>query len=192
MLVRRDLLVSIGELTFLDDEVGLSERPFTILDVGAGYGRLAHRATTAFSNVRYLCTDAIPLSTFLSDFYLTFRGVRDRANVVPLDEIEEVLAAQSIDLAVNIHSFSECPVHAIQWWLDLLARNDVRRLMIVPNQGMRLVSKERVGPKVDFMPLIRAAGFELVRTRPKYADSDFMQIHGLHGSFPAFYFLFER
>lgn len=64
--------------------------------------------------------------------------------------------------------------------------------MIVPNQGMRLVSKERTGPKVDFMPLIRAAGFELVRTRAKYGDSEFMQAHGLHGRFPAFYFLFER
>ena len=33
---------------------------------------------------------------------------------------------------------------------------------------------------------------ELVRTRPKYGDSDFMQRHGLHGPFPMFYFLFSR
>ncbi|HZC28245.1 MAG TPA: hypothetical protein VE269_00790, partial [Gaiellaceae bacterium] len=88
-LVSRDLLDSIGELTFLDDELGITRRAVTILDVGAGYGRLAHRATTAFENVTYLCTDAVPLSTFLSRYYLGFRGVADRARVIPLDRIEE-------------------------------------------------------------------------------------------------------
>ena len=63
MLVSRDLLDSINELTFLDDELGIAQRNMTILDIGAGYGRLAHRATTAFENLTYLCTDAIPLSS---------------------------------------------------------------------------------------------------------------------------------
>ena len=36
----------------------------------------------------YLCTDAVPVSTFLSEYYLRFRGLQDRATVVPLDEIE--------------------------------------------------------------------------------------------------------
>jgi hypothetical protein len=192
MIVSRDLLDSIAELTFLDDELGLSQRDVTILDIGAGYGRLAHRATTAFENVTYLCTDAIPLSTFLSGYYLEFRAVTDRATVVPLDRIEDAIGERRIDVAVNIHSFSECPVSAIKWWLNILAEHRVEHLMIVPNQQTRLLSKEREGPKVDFMPLIRAAGFELVRTRPKYADSDFMQKHGLHGRAPMFYFLFAR
>jgi hypothetical protein len=42
------------------------------------------------------------------------------------------------------------------------------------------------------MPLLQAAGFELVRKRPKYGDSAFMQRHGLHGAFPTSYFLFTR
>lgn len=37
-----------------------------------------------------------------------------------------------------------------------------------------------------------AAGFELVRKRSKYGESEFMQKHGLHGPFPMFYFLFRR
>jgi hypothetical protein len=164
--VSRDLLDSVAELAFLDDELGISERKTTILDIGAGYGRLAHRATTAFANVRCLCTDAVPLSTFLSSFYLGFRAVGDRATVVPLDRIAETLEATRIDVAVNIHSFSECPISAIIWWLDLLAENAVDHLMIVPNTEGRLLSKERNAPRIDFMPLVQARGFELLRTRP--------------------------
>jgi hypothetical protein len=190
--VSRDLLDSIAELTFLEEEVALSTGSPTILDIGAGYGRLAHRTTTAFENVTYVCTDAVPLSTYLSEFYLRFRGVADRATVIPLDEIAEAIADRKIDVAVNIHSFSECPLTAIEWWLDLLAGSTVEHLMIVPNTKTRLLSKERNAPRIDFMPLVEAAGFELVRMRPKYGDSDFMQKHGLHGTFPMFYFLFTR
>jgi hypothetical protein len=192
VVVSRDLLDSIAELTFLEEEVGLSGGSITILDIGAGYGRLAHRATIAFPSLTYLCTDAIPLSTFLSSFYLRFRGVADRATVIPLDEIAEAIRGRQIDVAVNIHSFAECPLTAIKWWLGLLAESTVDHLMIVPNTKMRLLSKERNAPRIDFMPLVQAAGFELVRTRPKYGDSDFMQKHGLHGPFPMYYFLFAR
>lgn len=190
--VSRDLLDSIAELTFLEEEVGLSRGGVTMLDIGAGYGRLAHRATTAFEDLTYICTDAVPLSTFLCSYYLQFRGVSDRATVVPLDEIVEEIGGMQIDLAVNIHSFAECPVNTIKWWLDLLAANSVEHLMIVPNTKTRLLSKERNAPRVDFRPLIEEAGFELVRMRSKYRDSEFMQKHGLHGPFPMYYFLFAR
>jgi hypothetical protein len=108
-----------------------------------------------------------------------------------LDEIAKAVTETHIDVAVNIHSFAEAPIAAISWWLDLLARSTVRHLLIVPNTT-RLLSKERNAPRVDFMPLVRDAGFDLIRTRPKYGDSEFMQEHGLHGPFPVFYFLFSR
>ena len=42
--ISRDLLDSILELYFLEKHIGLSSAPNrTILDIGAGYGRLAHR-----------------------------------------------------------------------------------------------------------------------------------------------------
>jgi hypothetical protein len=190
--VSRDLLDSISELTFLEEEIGLSSGDMTILDIGAGYGRLAHRATTAFKNVRYLCTDAVPLSTFLSGYYLEFRRITDRATVIPLDQIASTVAGTKIDVAVNIHSFAECPARAIEWWLDLAARSTVQHLLIVPNTKTQLLSRERNGARIDFMPIVRRAGFELVQTKPKYGDSEFMQAHGLHGPFPIFYFLFTR
>ena len=144
--VSRDLLDSIAELTFLEQEVGLSRHGVTVLVIGAGYGRLAHRATTAFENLTYLCTDAVPLSTFLCSYYVEFRGVSDRAKVIPLDEIAEAIAGAQIDVAVNIHSFAECPVSTIAWWLDLIAASSVQHLMIVPNTKDRLLSKERNAP----------------------------------------------
>ena len=191
-IVSRDLLDSVNELTFLEREIGLSGRALTILDIGAGYGRLAHRTTTAFPDVTYLCTDAVPLSTFLSRYYVDFRGVGDRARVVPLDEIDAAVETTKIDVVVNIHSFAECPLDVIEWWLGLVSRSSAEHLLIVPNTKDRLLSKERNAPRLDFMPAVREAGFELVKKRPKYGDSEFMQRHGLHGPFPMFYFLFKR
>jgi SAM-dependent methyltransferase len=187
--VSRDLLDSIAELMFLDDELAIGSRAATILDIGAGYGRLAHRATTAYQNITYLCTDAVPESTFLSEFYLDYRGVADRARVLPLDEVAAAIEDEAIDVAVNVHSFSECPLSAIEWWLDLLAANGVEYLMIVPNTEGALLSTERAMARVDFMPAIQARQFELICARPKYANSEVVQRHGL---FPTTYFLFRR
>ena len=47
-----------------------------VLDVGAGYGRLAHRMATALPGLAdYCCVDAVPESTFLSEYYLRHRGL---------------------------------------------------------------------------------------------------------------------
>ena len=51
-------------------------------------------------------------STFVSDYYLRFRNA-SKAVVVPLDEIETWLTSQKVDIAINIHSFSECQLSAI-------------------------------------------------------------------------------
>lgn len=131
--VSRDMLDSVGEIMFLKRRVGIDEGDWNILDIGAGYGRLAHRLTeTTGANVRVNATDAFPLSTFVSEYYLRFRKA-ERARVVPLYEAEALLAAGGIDLAVNIHSFSECTTDAIEWWTRRLAGAGVRLLMIIPN-----------------------------------------------------------
>jgi len=187
-VISRDLLDSVIELGFLEEELGLSSiaQP-TILDIGAGYGRLAHRATSAIEGTTYLCTDAVPLSTFLSEYYVGFRQI-PRARVLPLDEVTEDLKGRRIDLAVNVHSFGECPLQSIRWWLDLLAANDVRNLMIVPN-GEQLLSSEASGMHLDFRPLIEERGFKLTVTRPKFHHSPTVQSEGV---FPTSHWLFHR
>jgi SAM-dependent methyltransferase len=186
-LVSRDLLDSVAELTFLEETLGLSglSEP-TILDIGAGYGRLAHRATAVLP-VTYLCTDAVPASTFLCELYLRFRQAPG-AEVIPLDEVDGALEGRRIDVAVNVHSFSECPASAIGWWLDLLVRHDVEHLMIVPN-GDQLLSTERSGGRLAFGPLVEARGFKTVVDRPKYAHSAAVQEHGIY---PGRHLLFRR
>ena len=71
-VVSRDLLDSIAEIYFLDRHLGIGSRTgLHVLDIGAGYGRLAHRMVGALPGVEsFFCTDAIPVSSFVSDFYL--------------------------------------------------------------------------------------------------------------------------
>lgn len=189
--ISRDLLDSVLEIDFLDRHVGLSQRPApTVLDIGAGYGRLGHRLVSVFPEMGgVLCADAVPESTFLCEYYLAFRGAAPAARAVPLDEIEGELARTPVAVATNIHSFSECPVEAIGWWLDLLAGAEVPRLMIVPNTGDRLLSTERDGSRRDFAPLVEAAGYVRTVCEPKFARSTTLQRMGLN---PSRYLLFER
>jgi SAM-dependent methyltransferase len=188
--VSRDLLDSINEIYFLD-RVGniLGETGLQVLDIGAGYGRLAHRMAAAASGLeRYYCVDAIPESTFLSEFYLQYRQCEPKTRVVPLDELEPGLRDAKISLAVNIHSFSEMPYDAIAGWLRLLADLAVPRLLIVPNDGTRLLSYDPGHRRRDFLPLLRSMGYRLVLEEPTFATADFRNWVGNEDRF----FYFER
>jgi hypothetical protein len=191
--VSRDLLDSIVELYFLERHIGLSSWPgISMLDIGSGYGRLAHRAVQAFSTIgRYLCVDAVAESTFLAEFYLRYREVEEKASVVPVFELEEQLDRWHVDVALNIHSFSECPIAAITWWVELLRRHRVRYLMIVPNRehhgGTRLLSREVNGEQLEFQPVLESRGYRLIQREPKYLDA-IVQAHGVS---PTYHYLFE-
>jgi hypothetical protein len=65
--ISRDLLDSVLEINFLNRHLQLASRDdLSILDIGAGYGRLAHRMLTAFPSLpAYHCTDAIAESSFV-------------------------------------------------------------------------------------------------------------------------------
>lgn len=191
-LISRDLLDSIAEIHFLDDTVGLSQRnDFTILDIGAGYGRLAFRLATAFPSLRLFCVDGVPESTFLSEFYLRFSGVEDRARTVPCDEIEQALATRRIDLVTNIHAFSTCTMTAVRGWLDLVRHHEVPYIMIVPNAadhgGTRLITREKDHRTLDYAPELHARGYRLVTRRPKYLASSVQEC----GITPTYYYLFR-
>ena len=186
--VSRDLLDSISELYFLDRHLGISSRPgLRILDIGAGFGRLAHRMTTALPGIEsYICTDAVAVSTFVCDYYLRFRGA-EKARAMPLDLIDNALAQQPVDLAINIHSFSECRPEAIDWWVSLLGKHRVKHLMIVPNEtttgGERLVTNEGH----DFQPILERHGYRTVLKEPKFLDPVVQE----YGIFPSWYHLLE-
>ncbi len=167
----RDLLDSVGELLFLDSALGvLSGSAPRVLDIGAGYGRLAHRYVAACPGTAdYACTDAIATSTFVCEHYLRHRGLGPVARAVPLTAVA-ALEPGSFDLAANIHSWSECPLAAIRWWLDQLARLEVPHLFVVPNEAEGFTSLEADGTRCDYQPVIQAAGYRLVRDEPVFAD----------------------
>ena len=184
--VSRDLLDSIAEIYFLDRHLGIGSRPgFRILDIGAGYGRLAHRMTTALPGIDgYLCTDAVAVSTFVCDYYLRFRGA-EKARVVPLDVVDSTLRDHPVDLAINIHSFPECRKEAIEWWARLLNKHRVKHLMIVPNcyNDERLLTNDGH----DFLPILESYGYRTIVKEPKFLDPVVQE----YGPFPHWHHLLE-
>jgi FkbM family methyltransferase len=183
--VSRDLLESVNEINYLERRLGLSAREgLRVLDIGAGYGRLAHRMARAIPHLRdYCCVDAIPESTFVCEYYLGYRGVSPPARVAALDRIDSELTPGGFDLAVNIHSFSECTHAAIEWWLGVVARLRVANLLIVPNEPTELLSLESDGSRRDFAGLPKAAGYALVARDRVFDDPALREIVGLDDHF---------
>jgi len=190
MCVSRDLLDSIMEIYFVRWALSLegSDMPRNWLDIGAGYGRLAHRLTSLFDNVLMILTDAVPVSTYLSEFYSTYRGFEDTTLVVPLDEVQHLDPKEEflgIEIASNIHSWSEITSSAINWWLDRLVEWEVPYLFVVPHDA-RWVCVEKDGRIGEFRSLILNHGYQLMAERPKYPA-------GVNGMFPEVsHYMFER
>jgi SAM-dependent methyltransferase len=184
----RDLLESVNEITFLERELELSHRErFSVLDVGAGYGRLAHRMAGAYPQLSdYCCVDAVPESTFLSEYYLDFRGCVPPARVMALDRLEADLAPGEFDLAVNIHSFSECTYDAVAWWMKEIERLRIPYLLIVPNEPVELLTLESDGTRRDFTQLVECAGYRLLRREPVIDDPAVRQLLRLDDHFHLF------
>jgi hypothetical protein len=187
-VISRDLLDSIIEIDFLDRHLGLmSRRDVTVLDIGAGYGRLAYRVSTSVPGLReYLCVDAVPYSSFISEFYLRYRNAGDKTQVIELDQFERALTTKKIDIAVNIHSFSECRLAAIEWWVSRLARAEVAHLLIVPNALQSVGEVLHTNDQNDFSPILRKYGYRLLTREPKYRDP-LLQKYAIS---PTHYFLF--
>lgn len=167
LLVSRDLLDSILEIYFIKRVLGLDFNNSCVgLDIGAGYGRFAHRFTAAFPKSHIYCTDAVAVSTFLCDFYIQFREFADQAQSVPLYELDS-LSDRTFDFACNIHSWSECTLNAIRFWLDRLVDLRVPYLFVVPHEPLFL-SLEKDGSRVSFLPEITSHGYRMIHSENKF------------------------
>lgn len=187
-LVSRDLLDSVNEINFLNKHIHIKDIPsLKILDVGAGYGRLAHRMCCALNNLEsYDCVDAIPESTFLCDYYLNYRAISSRSRSIPLNRLH--LLHANYDLAINIHSFSECTLSSIEWWLKRVSERRIPWLLIVPNDPEKLLSKELDGNGLDYHELVEAAGYTLEIKAPVYQNEELKDLIGVHDNFYLFRF----
>jgi hypothetical protein len=188
--ISRDLLDSITEYYFLEKHLNISKLGnIVIADIGAGYGRFAHRLTEVLKDkANVFCFDAIPESTFLSTFYLKFRNSKN-STVIPLDKING-FTEKEIFLAVNIHSFSECCRSTIRWWLTWLRSKRTRYLFIVPNFHMAddiILSRESDGNFLNYYDLLTNLGYQKIVSSPKFSYPEIQK----HGIYPTYYYLFE-
>jgi hypothetical protein len=185
----RDLLDSVNELLFLDKHLSvLSRTELGILDIGAGYGRLAHRASQGISGLtEYCCVDAVAESTFLCEYYVGVRQVSPPARVVPLPQVPS-LGEGEFDLALNVHSFSECRLSAVEWWMDHLARLKVPHLFVVPNEPSGFSTTEVDSTQRDYLSAIESSGYRWVIDVPAIEDAGVRDVLGVQDRFC----LFER
>ena len=167
-IVTRDLLDSVREVEFIRTHVGLEGK--SILDIGAGYGRLAHRLSETGADLAVYATDGYAPSSFLAEYYLRFRSA-ERARVVPLDEVETLLNTTKIDLATNVHSFSECTPAAVSWWASRLAKAKVSHLLLVPNgEHFDLTRPSRYNSGADLEATLGESGYRPAVRELRYAD----------------------
>jgi putative sugar O-methyltransferase len=163
-VVSRDLLDSMCEIAFLERHMKLDR--VRVLDIGAGYGRFAHRLLEAYPDAFVFCTDSIGISRLVCEKYLAYRKIR-RAMAIPP---KAVTWMPPMDLAVNIHSWSECETDEVREWLKVLDVHKVPRLFIVPHDGGDLMTWG--GP--SYKPELIAHGWELAEEwtgpacQPKY------------------------
>ncbi len=185
----RDLLDSVNELSFLDEHLEISNgRIKRVLDIGAGYGRLAHRALSAFPKLdHFYCTDGVATSTFLCDYYLDYRQLKPRASTIALDEIDQ-FDGSGIDLAINVHSFSEMTLGAIEGWFNRLEKWNIPYLFIIPNDPTSFMSIEKNHERQDFLPIIEHAGYREIARRPIIENPDIRRYTGNSDHF----FLFAK
>ena len=192
--ITRDRLDSVCELGFVRRKFGLTQTStMTILDIGAGYGRLGHRIGQCFPNVTVLCTDAVPQSTALCRYYLRQRRASNKVIVVPLVDVETELQQRHVDIAISVNALSECSARTVQWWLDLLVRTNVRYVVLVPPSasasGREAYTIEQPGTaRLSIIDLLEQRGYNRQALEAKYSDPA-MQRFGIS---PTYYHLFER
>jgi SAM-dependent methyltransferase len=167
----RDLLDSVFEIKFLREALGYTDKSLPIVfDIGAGYGRFAYRFSQAMDKSYVYCFDAVPLSTFLCQFYLQYRNCEKRARVIPLHMID-TWEFPHVDLACNMYSFSEIPLSAVNFWLDFCADLNVRHFYLVPHAPDLIhpayLTTEPDGSHLDYYPLFERHGYKLKVQRPK-------------------------
>lgn len=182
-LVSRDLIDSIIEISYLEEKFEISKaKDYQILDIGAGYGRLAKRIQEGFSDIKVSCIDAIPLSTCLSRVYLEDEIEVGKVTVYQLDTLDEVREG-AINLAINIHSFSEMSMSSVESWVDFLVEKKIENIFVVPNgSGLAL------NDGTDFGGIFEKAGYLIASVDDKFRDPDFSRF----GIYPSKYFLLKR
>jgi hypothetical protein len=103
-------------------------------------------------------------------------------HVVPLDEVDEILAAERIDIAININSFPECRPEAVEWWVSRTARWRIKHFLV-----SCMSDRLQTNRGLEFSSIFAKNGYHLRAREPKDRDA-LVQRYAIA---PGYYFLFE-
>jgi putative sugar O-methyltransferase len=118
-LISQDLANSALEVTAIARALEC-ERPRSIIEVGAGYGRTAYALLHAFPDTTYTIVDIEPALS-ISRWYLGQLFPSDRLQFLRPDEAES-LSEGSADLVVAVSSLHEMTSEQVAHYLDLFDR----------------------------------------------------------------------
>ena len=105
--VTRMWVDSMIEVNFLAKHLELDQ--LHVLDIGAGYGRLAAAMEELVES--YTCTDVVPISMFICEYFCLKHA--------PMVMVRKPEALDwPYNLAINIHSWSESSLESIRLWLE--------------------------------------------------------------------------
>lgn len=174
-VISRDLLDSATDLWFLSSAgllEGTSYGTPRVLDVGIGYGRLAHRLKHVAPGACIVGVDEIDAARRACREYLEFRGILDVDVYETIEHVPSFMptGAPPFDFAINCHAWSECTMGTVARQLGWLADHGVPRIMIVPHAnphrsphlGLGVWSDEHGGGGgPSFAPILAALGYRL-------------------------------
>jgi SAM-dependent methyltransferase len=126
-LVTRMWLDSMCEANFIARHLPLET--LRVLDIGAGYGRLAAALGPLVRS--YTCTDAVPISTFVCEYFT----MKHCPKVIVATPEQLAGMAGMFDLAINIHSWSECSLESVGEWLGLMRSLEINHLFTVTHDA---------------------------------------------------------
>lgn len=119
-----------------------------VLDIGAGYGRFG---SCLPESTKYIATDGVEISKKIAAEYLSKHGPKHWA-ICNKDDVPSINA----DIAINVHSWSECSIAEIEEWIEVLAKSGTKHLFTVTHghvaDGTAYMSWSRDGK--SFKPLI--------------------------------------
>jgi hypothetical protein len=106
-----------------------------------------------------VATDSIAVSMSVARMYLSARGIGPNW-VQPRDNLHR----GPYDLAINVHSWSECTLDEVAEWLDWLVSVECRRLFIVPHDTtFRTWTEEGSCTGPSYLPLLSERKYRLAQ-----------------------------
>jgi putative sugar O-methyltransferase len=118
-LISQDLANSALEAAAMARALG-GDQPASILEIGAGYGRMGHALLSIFPSASYTVVDIEPARS-ISEWYLT-RLFPERALRFLTPEEAEALPTGSASLALSISTLQEMTPAQVEAYLGLLDR----------------------------------------------------------------------